>query len=80
VNHDLRTPLTTILGHTELLIEQQHELPPGAAASVDALWRAGRRLHEVVTWISQWIDLAYTSAGEGTGADLAEFLHRHHRD
>jgi signal transduction histidine kinase len=74
VNHDLRTPLTTMLGHAELLIDQQDDLPPGAAHSLQALWRAGQRLNDVVTWISEWIDLAYTSAGEGTGADLAEYL------
>ena len=28
VNHDLRTPLTTLLGHAELLIDQQDDLPP----------------------------------------------------
>ena len=27
VNHDLRTPLTTLLGHAELLIDQQDDLP-----------------------------------------------------
>jgi signal transduction histidine kinase len=80
VNHDLRTPLTTMLGHAELLIDQQDDLPPAAARSLEALWRAGQRLNDVVTWISQWIDLAYRSAGEGTGADLAEFLDRHQRD
>ena len=80
VNHDLRTPLTTMLGHAELLIDQQDELPPEAVRSLEALWRAGQRLNDVVTWISQWIDLAYTSASEGTGAELAEFLDGHQRD
>ena len=45
----------------------------------DALWRAAQRLNEVVTWISQWIDLAYTSAGEGTGTDLAEYMNNRRR-
>lgn len=80
VNHNLRTPLTTMLGHAELLIDQQDDLPPGATRSLEALWRAGQRLNDVVTWISEWIDLAYTSAGEGKGADLAEFLDRNQRD
>jgi signal transduction histidine kinase len=74
VNHDLRTPLTTMLGHAELLIDQQDDLPPEAVRSLEVLWRAGQRLNDVVTWISEWIDLAYTSAGEGKGADLAEYL------
>lgn len=75
VNHNLRTPLTTILGHAELLIEQEHELPPSAARSLQALWRAGQRLNDVVTWISEWIDIAYTSEDDDAkGADLAEYL------
>jgi signal transduction histidine kinase len=77
VNHNLRTPLTTMLGHAELLSDQRDDLPPGAARSVDALWRAGQRHNEVVTWISEWIDLAYTHGGEGKGADLAEYLDQH---
>jgi signal transduction histidine kinase len=79
VNHNLRTPLTTMLGHAELLIDQQDDLPPSAARSLDPLWRAGQRLNDVVTWISEWIDLAYTPDGEGRGADLAEYLDRSQR-
>jgi hypothetical protein len=63
-----------MLGHAELLIDQQGDFPPGAVHSLDALWRAGQRLNDVVTWISEWIDLAYTTGGDGKGADLAEFL------
>jgi signal transduction histidine kinase len=80
VNHDLRTPLSAILGHAELLIDQHHDLPPAMARSLDALWRAGQRLNDVVTCISQWIDLAYASASEDAGAHLAELLNRHPRD
>jgi K+-sensing histidine kinase KdpD len=78
VNHNLRTPLTTILGHAELLLEQEDDLPPAATRSIQAVWRAGQHLKDVVTWISEWIDLAYTSEGEGegNGADLAEYLDR----
>jgi len=74
VNHNLRTPLTTILGHAELLLDQQEDFSRRAAGSVEAVWRAGQRLNEVVTWISEWIDLADTPEGEGRGADLAEYL------
>ena len=76
VNHNLRTPLATILGHAELLLDDKDELPQHATASVDALWRAGQRLNEVVTWISEWIDLADTPETPGNGADLAEYLDR----
>jgi signal transduction histidine kinase len=74
VNRNLRTPLTTMLGQAELLIDQQDEFPPGAIRSLEALWRAGQRLDDVVTRMFEWIDLRYTSAGEGKGAELAEYL------
>jgi signal transduction histidine kinase len=85
VNHNLRTPLATMLGHAELLLDQRDDLPPGAAHSVDVLSRAGQRLNDVVTWISEWIDLAYSPGseddgqGEGMGADLADYMDRHQR-
>ncbi|MBV9830643.1 MAG: hypothetical protein JOZ82_03545 [Marmoricola sp.] len=65
VNHNLRTPLTTMLGHAELLLDQEDQLPPDAVGSLEVLWRAGQRLNDVVTWISEWIDLAYTREGDG---------------
>jgi signal transduction histidine kinase len=74
VNHNLRTPLTTILGHAELLMDQHADLPPQVARSVEAVWRASQRLNDVVTWISEWIDLAYTSEVDGKGTDLADYL------
>lgn len=76
VNHNLRTPLTTIVGHAELLLDRQDELPAQARDSLEALQRAANRLNEVVTWISAWIDLAYTPGADGTGADLADYLDR----
>jgi signal transduction histidine kinase len=79
VNHNLRTPLTIILGHAELLLDQQDDFSAEAIRSLHALWRAGQRLGEVVTWISEWIDLAYTAEGDGKGADLAQYLDREDR-
>ncbi|MCW2791340.1 MAG: domain S-box [Nocardioides sp.] len=76
VNHNLRTPLAIMLGHAELLVDQQADFSPQATRSLDALWRAGQRLNDVVTWISEWIDLAYTAGGVGRAADLAEYLDR----
>jgi signal transduction histidine kinase len=80
VNHNLRTPLTTMLGHAELLSDHEQDLSPDAAFSLEALMRAGRRLEDVVTWISEWIDLAYTPESEGRGTDLADYLERHQRE
>ena len=79
VNHNLRTPLSTILGHAELLRDQQDDFPPEGARSIEAVWLASQRLKDVVTWISEWIDHAYTPAGEGKGGDLAEYLDQHER-
>ena len=79
VNHYLRTPLTTMLGHAELPMDQQDEFPLEAARSLEALWRAGQHLNDLVTWISEWIDVAYTPEQEGKGSDLAEYLDRNKR-
>lgn len=76
VNHDLRTPLTTILGHAELLLDRRDELSPAAARSVEAVARAGHRLDEVVTSISAWIDVAYSVADADRRSHLARFLQR----
>lgn len=65
-----------MLGHAELLIDRRRHFPPEATRSLEALWRAGQRLNDVVTWISERIDLSQTSEGEGKGADLAEYLDR----
>jgi len=71
VNHNLRTPLTVILGHTEMLLDQHDELTAEARHSVQALSQASRRLAEVVTGISQWIDIAFPPEHEGATTDLA---------
>jgi signal transduction histidine kinase len=76
VNHNLRTPLTTILGHAEMLLDRLDDFPPEVAASLQTLWRAGQRLHDVVAGVSEWIDLAHTSEGAGRGVGLAEHLDR----
>jgi len=40
VDHELRTPLSTSLGHAELL-EEEPDLPASARNSVEAVHRAG---------------------------------------
>ena len=68
-----------MLGDAELLRDRQEAFWPEATRSLEAAWRVGQRLNDVVTWIFEWIDLAYTPEGEGTGADLAEYLDRNQR-
>lgn len=48
VNHHLRTPLTVVLCHAELLADQEHELPAGVHDSHVAVLRAAQRLNDVV--------------------------------
>jgi signal transduction histidine kinase len=55
VNHHLRTPLTTILGHAELLAERE-DLPAGARSSIDSIARAARRLEAVTDWVSELLE------------------------
>ena len=74
VNHHLRTPLTVMLGHAELLLDQQDDFSQDARRSLRTLWSAGQRLNDVVTWISEWIDLADTPGTAPQGADLAGYL------
>lgn len=51
LNHELRTPLATILGHAELL-DEDLESDPRAAGSLDAVRRAGRRLEAVADGVA----------------------------
>lgn len=44
-NHDLRTPLTTLLAHTELLLEAE-AMPDAAQRSLDAMRRAGETIKQ----------------------------------
>lgn len=60
-----------ILGHTEMLLDHHDQLTPEARHSVQALSQASRRLAEVVTGISQWIDIAFPPEHEGATTDLA---------
>ncbi|MBN1679183.1 MAG: GAF domain-containing protein [Anaerolineae bacterium] len=47
VAHQINNPLTTVLGDTELILQ---DLPPDDlnAEALQAIWRAGKRAHEVV--------------------------------
>ena len=47
VNHNLRTPLTTILGNAELLIDQQDDFPQGPHVHSQ---RYGARANSSTTW------------------------------
>jgi len=64
LNHELRTPLSALLGHAELLAEADLELPDQAARSISAMQRATERL----TTFAQTL----TALGDAGGSGLPE--------
>lgn len=54
-NNDLRTPLTVLLCHTELLLETG-EMPESARSSLEAMRRAGRAIRTRLTDLATSVD------------------------
>ncbi len=76
VNHELRTPMTLILGHAELLMDALDD--PALAPwrqSITALARAGDQLAELADTITFLIDLQSASTLNRQPADLADVVH-----
>lgn len=71
VTHELRVPLTSILGYTEVLAARD-DLPPEAGVMLDVVRRNGQRLQRLVT------DLLTAASGSvdvrPEPADLAELI------
>ena len=65
INHELRTPLATIVGHVELIHELDLDRPPQAQWSWDAITRGTARLQTVVDTITELADLATAAAMHG---------------
>jgi signal transduction histidine kinase len=57
VNHELRTPVTKLLGHAELLDDRRDDLPAFAHGSIDAMLRGGRDLAQLLRTVSELADL-----------------------
>lgn len=74
VNHHLRTPLTAVLGHAELLSEQEHELPAELHQSLACLLRAARRLNDVVLGVCDLVDIAYGDPDGIGSVDISELV------
>lgn len=74
VNHHLRTALTPILGHAELLIEHQHQIPAEMHQSLVAVTRAGRRLNDVVLGICELMRIACVDPSAVETIDVSELL------
>lgn len=74
VNHELRTPLSTLLGHAELLGDL--ELPDQVRRSLDLIVRAGEQIRDVASAVSELVELdAATSGLEQTRVDLVPLTH-----
>ena len=74
VNHHLRTPLTAMLGHAELLGEGHLELPDEARQSLECLQRAGGRLQDVVLGICELIDIACADRSARRELDISQLV------
>lgn len=61
MSHDLRTPLSSILGFAQLL--EMDQLEPSQRSNVDHILKSGRKLHKILT---QAIEIAYAAAGKLT--------------
>lgn len=53
LQHQVRTPLTTLLGHLELLEDAGVELPYRLAISLDAVSRSGHRLRALLAELDE---------------------------
>ncbi len=58
VNHDLRTPLTSLLSHTELLLEEEG-LPTSAQRSLAAMQRAGQAIKDRLCEMAGSLDVPH---------------------
>jgi signal transduction histidine kinase len=74
VNHHLRTPVTAILCHAELLMDQGHVLPEEVQESLASIVRAGRRLKDVSRGMSDLIDAACVRANPVDTVDVSHVL------
>ena len=57
ISHDIRTPLTSILGYAELLIDQLHEAADAVPRDMaERIHANAERLHAVITELSTALD------------------------
>ncbi|MET4100258.1 signal transduction histidine kinase [Agrococcus sp. UYP10] len=74
VNHHVRTALTPLLGHTELLLAHEQQLPAEVHRSLHAVARAGRRLSDVVLGICELIGIACADGDADEPIDVSALL------
>lgn len=74
VNHHLRTPLTVVLGHAELLMDREQELPPEVRQALACLLRAAERLNDVVVGVCDLMDMACVGPNTVDLVDISELV------
>ena len=57
INHQLRTPLTSLVGHTELLEDCAEEVPEDLRRSLAAVSEAGARVATLLQTVTELVDL-----------------------
>jgi signal transduction histidine kinase len=74
VNHEFRTPLTTLFGHAELLAEAQDRLPPELRRSAARTLEAAETLRDLVHTVSDLVDLDEAARVVRVETDLRPLL------
>ena len=74
VNHHLRTPLTVLMGHAELLSHRKLELSPEVRESLECLLRAAQRLNDVVVDVCDLMDIAFAGPPTMESVDIPELV------
>jgi signal transduction histidine kinase len=72
VNHELRTPVTKVVGHAELLEDRREELPVWARRSVEVISEAAAELADLSSTITQLADLEAAPHVDRIPVDAAE--------
>jgi signal transduction histidine kinase len=76
VNHEFRTPLTTLFGHSELLAEAEDRLPADLARSARAVLGAAETLRELLQTVSDLVDLGEKARVRRIPTDVRPMLVR----
>ncbi|WP_244931319.1 ATP-binding protein [Nocardioides sp. W7] len=74
VNHEFRTPLSTLFGHAELLADAKDRLPADLARSATAALRAAESLSDLVHTVSDLVDLGEAARVVRIATDLRPML------
>jgi signal transduction histidine kinase len=76
VNHEFRTPLSTLLGHAELLADATDRLPADLARSATAALSAAESLSDLVRTVSDLVDLGEAARVVSVDTDVRPMLVR----